>query len=69
MKSYEIKAGWDENERSREGANGRIYTSTAPRKVYSCTLVEGDKVIDGEQFSTKREAVRFGENWIAKASK
>lgn len=68
-KSYKIDSAWDENERTREARNGRIYVSTAPRKVWVCTLFMDLTDCGGELFDRKKDAVAYGEKWLAKASK
>lgn len=62
-REYRLSTGWREDIREREGRNGRIYTSQSPVQVWSCTLIENGKEIGGEEFSTKRDAVSFGNKW------
>ena len=68
-KTYKIDSAWDENERSREARNGRIYVSTAPRRVWLCTLFMGLTDCGGELFDRKKDAVAYGEKWLAKDGK
>ena len=61
---YQIFAGWDESERQREGRDGRIYTSCAPRRVFLCTLLDESGEVGGENFDLRRDAVAMGEEWL-----
>ena len=62
-RSYEIQGGWDENERITE-SRGRVYFSTAPRRIWLCRLLEGGVELDGQNFDRRRDAVACGTNWI-----
>lgn len=64
---YEIFAGWDENERSKE-VNGRIYTSTKPRRVFLCRRLNESGEVDGELFDRKKDAVAWGDKWLDAAN-
>lgn len=64
---YEIYAGWDENERSRE-VNGRIYISSRPRRVYLCRRVNESGEVESESFDRRRDAVKWGDAWLDAAN-
>jgi hypothetical protein len=60
---YEVYAGWDESERTKEHGN-RIYVSSKPRRVWLCKRYNESGEVDGELFDRKKDAVVWGEKWL-----